>query len=141
MSKFKVGDKIRVKKDANSIKSDSHIYFTDSMHCFLGREGKISGVWDCNYCIDIDSDRFYWSEKWLELIESNNKVTNMNIIQKFALALKAEPQKSYQKAGITDSSDMLTEDGTKIFLTYLLNKDTDFKTQVVDELLKEVKEQ
>lgn len=63
----------------------------------------------------------------------------MNIKEKFVLALTSEPQKSFRKAGITNGDDLLTEDGLKIFLSYLLHKKfaDDFKKEVVDELLKE----
>ena len=136
MSKFKVGQNVRVIK-ATQFDIEDHGIFNGLETRIIKDDGH-----DHNqYYLEFNPTRCM-SEDQLELVEesiNSNKVINMNIIQKFALALKAEPQKSYQKAGITDSSDMLTEDGTKIFLTYLINKDTDFKTQVVDELLKEVK--
>lgn len=74
----------------------------------------------------------------LELISSltNNQ---MGIKEAFVLALTSEPKKSFRKAGITNGDDLLTEDGQKIFLTWLLHtKHSDeFKTGVVDGLLAE----
>ncbi len=64
----------------------------------------------------------------------------MDIKEKFQLAFKSEPEKSFRKAGVTNGDDYLTDDGQKIFLSWLLKKHgTEFKTEVVDELLKEDK--
>lgn len=73
------------------------------------------------------------------LIEDIKNITKtqMNIKEKFALAFKSEPEKSFRIAGITNGDDFLTEDGQKIFLSWLLKKyGNDFKKEVVDELLK-----
>lgn len=72
------------------------------------------------------------------LPEPTNKI--MTITNKFALAFKKEPEKSFIKAGITDNEGFLTVDGGKIFLSWLLKKNGDaFKAEVVDDLLKEDK--
>ena len=74
-----------------------------------------------------------------ESIISNKKELNMK--EKFITMFLSEPEKSFKKAGITNGDGMLTSDGQSIFLSYLLKeKGNDFKTAVVDELLKEVKE-
>lgn len=71
-----------------------------------------------------------------KLIKSVNK---MNIKDSFALAFKAEPEKSFRKAGITNGDDFLTTDGQHIFLSWLLKKHgEEFKKDVVDELLSEM---
>lgn len=77
----------------------------------------------------------------LGLVNKINKNITMNIIEKFKLALKSEPQKSFRKAGITNGDDILTEDGQKIFLSWLLNEKyaADFKKEVVDGLLEDEK--
>jgi hypothetical protein len=63
--------------------------------------------------------------------------TSMSIVEKFAELFTTEPQKSFKKAGITDAQGVLTDVGSKIYLTYLLNSDDGgFKTKIVDELLK-----
>jgi hypothetical protein len=55
----------------------------------------------------------------------------------YAELFTTEPQKSFKKAGITDAQGVLTDVGSKIYLTYLLNSDDGgFKTKIVDELLK-----
>jgi hypothetical protein len=72
-----------------------------------------------------------------ELVSKKNNQTQMNIKEKFALAFKTEPDKSFRRAEITDGDDFLTEDGRNIFLSWLLKKNGDaFKKEVVDDLLK-----
>lgn len=64
---------------------------------------------------------------------------NMNIKEKFTLALTPEPQKTFRKLGITNGDNILTEEGSKIFQTWLLNKNQDaFKKEVCDPMLVEV---
>lgn len=61
-------------------------------------------------------------------------------LEKFALAFKKEPQKSFRKAGITNGDDILTDQGSRLFLTWLLSKhEMDFKKEVVDPILKDEK--
>lgn len=84
---------------------------------------------------DYPSHLFITAEKYLAN-NSNIKEKTMTIKEKFVLALTKEPQKSFRKAGITNGDDLLTEEGGKIFLTWLLNKNADdFKKEVVDGLL------
>lgn len=75
----------------------------------------------------------------LELITSNK--TNMNLKEKFITAFLGEPEKTFRKAGITNGDGLLTDEGQKIFLSYLLKKEgATFKTEVVDVLIAEEKE-
>lgn len=76
-----------------------------------------------------------------EIISDNNKI--MNIKEKFVLMLTEEPQKSFRKTGITNGDDLLTEEGQKIFLSWLLHKKfaDDFKKEVVEDLLEEIKKE
>ena len=63
-----------------------------------------------------------------------------SLLEKAAIAFKNEPEKSFRKAGITDGDDLLTEDGVKLFLSFLLRKyGAEFKKEVVDPLLVEEK--
>jgi ABC-type Co2+ transport system permease subunit len=57
--------------------------------------------------------------------------------------LTPEPKKSFRKAEITNGDDILTEDGGKIFLTWLLHNvyAEQFKKDVVERILKEKKEE
>jgi len=87
------------------------------------------------YSSDNKLMRLGFKEEELYLI---NKNKSMNLKEKFILAITSEPKKSFRKAGITNGDDLLTEDGEKVFLTWLLEKNSDeFKKEVVDELLKE----
>mgnify|MGYP001565820297 FL=1 len=63
----------------------------------------------------------------------------MNIKEKFVLAITPEPKKSFRKVGITDGDDILTDEGTRIFLTWLLHNKyaEEFKKDVVDGILEE----
>lgn len=68
--------------------------------------------------------------------ESNKTMPNLK--EKFLLAITAEPMKSFRKAGITNGDDLLTEDGEKVFLSWLLTKNQEeFKKEVVDQILEE----
>ncbi len=70
----------------------------------------------------------------LEDLELVNKP--MNIKDSFTLAFKAEPEKSFRKAGITNGDDFLTTDGQVVFLSWLLKKHgEEFKKDVVDGIL------
>ena len=67
---------------------------------------------------------------------------NMNLKDKFTLAFKGEPEKSFRKTGITNGDDFLTEDGQHVFLGWLLKKHgEEFKKDVVDDILKEQEEE
>ena len=62
----------------------------------------------------------------------------MNLKEKFVQVFLKEPEKSFRKAEITNGDGILTTDGQSVFLGWLLKKHGDeFKTEVVDELLKE----
>ena len=82
----------------------------------------------------------FWNNLDAEITIINSK--NMDIKEKFVLAITPEPKKSFRKAGVTDGDDILTDEGTKVFLTWLLHNKyaEEFKTQVVDEILKEKEE-
>jgi hypothetical protein len=106
---------------------------------------------------DYNIDYSFWTNYWtgssctfpgyfgIQIINDLPEVKkdghkNMTLKEKFVLAITSEPQKSFRKAGITNGDDLLTDEGEKIFLSWLLSKNADaFKTEVVDELLKEEK--
>lgn len=73
--------------------------------------------------------------------KKTNKSLMSQLTEKFILAITSEPEKSFRKAGITNGDGLLTEEGTAIFLAYLLNKNADdFKTTVVDPILAETQD-
>lgn len=101
--------------------------------------GKYFTVLNVNKSLDwpvrLSNDLLYKNE---ELI----RINTMNIKEKFILTLTREPQKSFRKAGITNGDDMLTDDGVKVFMTWMLNKNAEaFKTEVVDGLLADMKDE
>jgi hypothetical protein len=121
MSTFKVGDLVRRKwgTGGNGFIAE-------------GKEFIVYGLDPEGFIID-SYGKYHYAEN-LELVK-NNKI--MNTLEKFSLAFKKEPEKSYRKAGITNGDDLLTDEGTKVFLSYLLTKHPEFKTEVVDGILAE----
>lgn len=120
---FKIGDKFKVMN--NSCSHDAKI------GSIITKTGERDGM-SFNY-----KDSWYINHCDVELIEEfkNNKI---KMKEKFVLAFKSEPEKSFRKAGITNGDDFFTEDGQKVFLSWLLKKHgAEFKVEVVDELLKE----
>lgn len=127
MSKFKVGDKFGITKGSD-----------------VGTEWIAINVYECSLygrCLK-GNDRWLIGQEGTShianegIINITNK-NNMNIKDKFLLAFKKEPEKSFRLAEITNGDDFLTEDGQKIFLSWLLkNHGEEFKTAVVDDLLK-----
>jgi len=90
--------------------------------------------WVIDECAPTGSIMAAYAGDWLY---KNNNKHNMDLKERFVLAVTPEPQKSFRKAEITDGDNLLTQDGQKIFLTWLLGKYADeFKTAVVDGLLK-----
>jgi len=79
-------------------------------------------------------------EGTLLLISTNtNKFKDMNLKEKFAIAITPEPYKSMRKVGIINGDNVLTDDGSKIFLSWILKKHAEeFKTDVVDGLVNDV---
>jgi len=123
---FKVGDKVKMKEGCAPLKSgDICIVYIREGDLWASMGGDRDGA-SCDQ-----------PEKW-ELI-SSNKTTMVNLKEKFILGLTKEPQKSFRKAEVTDGDDILTEEGAKVFLTWLLHTvhADAFKKDVVDGILAE----
>lgn len=139
MAKFKVGDRVRSRQPSETY--EGTLISIDSEMAVVDRDGY--GKWGCKIVGEKIATAYgVWDKKsFLELI-SSPKSNMSNIKEKFILALTKEPNKSFRKAGITNGDDLLTDEGTTIFLTWLLNtKHADeFKKDVVDGLLAEEKE-
>jgi len=60
--------------------------------------------------------------------------TSTNLVENFKNLFVKEPQKTFRSLGITDNNDILTDEGQKIFLSYLLHNkfSEDFKKEIVD---------
>jgi len=128
MSKFKEGDKVKIVAQING-------------HQFpLGEVVRIVKDRSYNYLAEYldKSHSWYITEDEAESITTNNTIMT-TLKQKFTNLFLSEPEKSYRKAGITNSDGILTSEGQEIFLTWLLKKNPEFKTEVVDQLLEEGK--
>lgn len=139
---MKEGDKVKIIGDR----------FHDSNGSRINEKGRICTIY--RLCCDSykdngyigrlyelrneDGQQTYAFEDDLQVINNNMSV---NIKEKFTLAFKKEPEKSFRKTGITNGDDFLTEDGQLIFLGWLLKKHgEEFKKDVVDDLLKDQEE-
>lgn len=126
MSKFKVGDKLRQVKAGN-----------DS-----GEIGQITEIIAITPEGKYEANDSFWTENYLienfELI-TNNK-SNMSLTQKFINAFKPEPYMTFREKGITNSDDMLTEEGKDLYINWQFKKDAaTFKTDVADKIVDETK--
>lgn len=128
---FKVGDKVQILRKSYGIPFQQMLLSSDKPNIDCS---PIERLDDGGYVV---VGGYHFLESDLKLLTNEN---NMNLMEKFAIALKGEPEKSYRKAGITNGDDVLTDDGVKIFLTWMLKKNPDFKTEVVDNILEEEKE-
>jgi hypothetical protein len=112
MSNFKVGDKFEIIADSvchsfkmGEIRTITHIV---GEHIYSTQLGNSTGC----YVTPCD----------IKLINNNNT----NMLEKFKLAFMSEPEKSLTQAGFIGSDGMITSDGQKIFLTWLLREAEDF---------------
>ena len=129
MVKFKIGDKVRRINSCNEGVNEGDIGFITSLYTSSGDDY-------CTLNIGNHGVNCGHSLKNIELIETNNKITNMK--EKFIQMFLKEPQKSFRKAGITNGDGLITEDGATLLLSWLLDKNADtFKIEVVDGLLAE----
>jgi len=116
---------------------DSPVY--QAFNGWVVHEGDIKHIEDYSCVIDGCTPMGYPIYEMLlhNLLYKEVNNNTMDLKEKFVLAVTPEPQKSFRKAEITDGDNLLTQDGQKIFLTWLLGKYADeFKTAVVDGLLK-----
>lgn len=133
---FKIGDKVRLINNQNvSSFSVGIIGVIESEE----RYENYRAYYSVNF--GYNANQLIWAN-CLELID---KINLMNLKEKFVLAITPEPKKSYRKVGITDGDDVPTDEGVRIIIGYLLhNPDKtikDFKTDVVDPILKEKEEE
>ena len=77
------------------------------------------------------------------ILNSTNKNNSMQTLQeKFKIAFKGEPEKSFIKAGVMNTDESLTSDGQALFLAWLLKTNGDaFKKDVIDPILAEDEKQ
>jgi hypothetical protein len=153
MYKFNVGQKVIIKNsvDCYGVQNGDRGLVIDRSECLIDRSdylkniGRSELVIMFRYKVNHLNGTYWILEENLEGINEANasQNKNMNIKEKFALALTKEPQKSFRKLGITNGDDMLTDDGVKVFMSWLLNSKfaEEFKKDVVDDMLKELEEE
>jgi len=127
--KLKVGDLVeRLNNDNNNM-------------C-VGDRGTVEAIQYSGKSIDHVKIKGYGQGHCIEnlkLIKTNSLTSKlMDLKEKFVLATTPEPHKSFRKTGITNGDNLLTDEGTQVFLGWLLNKyGAEFKTEVIDGMLKE----
>jgi len=109
----------------------------DNLSCYNGTSPT---GWTGDPVIDFLSAQYYPCITINGSPEAIDGHKNMTLKEKFVLAITSEPQKSFRKAGITNGDGLLTDEGERVFLSWLLSKNADaFKAEVVDKLLEEDK--
>ena len=92
MDKFKVGDKVRIKKDLKVGNYYDDCYFSTYMKKYRGETATIKGCyWEIGgvyFRLDINSDSFCWSSSMLEKVEE--KVHFKSLDQYFSGKLEIE---------------------------------------------------
>ena len=64
--KYKVGDKVNVRKDFKTCDTYGGYYVTDNMHKLAGKTVTISDVYECKYAICEDDKRYCWTDEMFE---------------------------------------------------------------------------
>ena len=134
---MKVGDKVKIIGGNVSVGQEgviSRAFPSDFSFNYDGQRTGTSRAWYVKFPDDHENSYYEYDLKLITIL--------MDIKEKFVLAFLSEPDKSFRKAKITDGDNLLTEDGMKIFLTWLLSKNKEtFKTEIVDGILKEQEEE
>lgn len=132
---FTVGDRVKIVDSAGMYASNvSKEAVVDKISTWNSGRVKV-------YVKFADGNVDYGLDTDVQLIESSDSQKGFmsNLKETFALAFKAEPEKSFRKAGITNGDDFLTDDGQKIYLSWLLKQNgADFKKEVVDPILEQM---
>lgn len=145
MAKFKNGDKVKLKQGVNrgGVCGTFNGYDTLSYLIIDKAHAWDDGTYPYSYTgynqdgQKLTSCSCCYKDEHLEFFNSNKNSIMTDVKQAFNQLFLKEPQKSFQKAGVTDGSNQLTSDGRDIFLAWLLEKHgDDFKKEVVDPILK-----
>lgn len=64
--KYKIGDKVRVRKGLDECGSGQRYIFSYVMQVYTGRTAVIEEVLGDSYELDIDSGSYYWTDEMLE---------------------------------------------------------------------------
>ncbi len=116
-------------------KSHTHFLPNPSYHEYSYPEYSVGTeiVGSIKHCIELNN-------KKTSMSGGNNECANSSVLERFAIAVLPEPDKSFRKAGITNGDGILTSQGSAVLLTWLLKKHgKEFNDEVVSELLKKDK--
>lgn len=132
--KFKLGDRVRIKKggttEASSLRAGYMGTITSFTKTTWASQSLGSGYYFLDGVIDV------W-EKDLELI-NETKTFMSNIAEKIKMMTMGEPMKTFVKAGIATVDGTFTPEGKQAFFDFLVSKfGDDFKTAIVDKLVAE----
>lgn len=166
MSKFKVGDRVRV-KDTPMVRAWNKraigYISTLTKEDMSGGDGASrhldNNIWRINFkdedlelveenplTIKIPDNFWYGIDYALpsdyklgDIIQVPAKKTIMsNLITTFKNITRTEPNKTFVKAGVMNEDLTLTSEGTELFIQFMFDKHaTEFKTEVVDAILAE----
>lgn len=96
--KYKVGDKVRVKKDLIVLEYYDNEIFVEVMRKFLGKSAVITetdiGNKHSSYGLDIDNGIYYWTDKMLEDVETDeNDIVTLTIKQgELTISISGSPK-------------------------------------------------
>lgn len=86
--KYRVGDKVRVRNDLETLQFYGDDFFTSSMERFKGQIVTIIGVGKNKYFIKEDESRCYWTEEMFEPVEYKPTITiPIDILKRWDLLL------------------------------------------------------
>ena len=123
---LKIGDRIKIVGE----NSNSHNY----------KKGIEYTVVEINSSSLVAIDDTGWRGNYLlfKNAELVNNTSSMSIINKFKLARKSEPEKSFIEKGLMTIDEKWTPDGKELFDLFLYDKNkAEFKKEVVDKLPKD----
>ena len=67
--KFKVGDKVRIRKDLEVGKMYGELNMLDQKSEYLGRLATVHYAWKNDYALDVDAGKWSWNDEMLEAVE------------------------------------------------------------------------
>lgn len=79
---FKVGDKVKIRKDLEEDKVYGGVDFVYNMYAFLGKEATITDIDDDgHFSLDIDNDDYYWSAEMFEYKTESKSETLTDVMK------------------------------------------------------------
>lgn len=104
---YKVGDKVRIRKDLIIDKVYGTQAFVSDMNKYLGKETTIRQVYDEDYALEIDKGSWYWTDEMLEpSTEYDFKVGDEVIIK---------PGRECSRPGVFTITSSYTEAGERFY--------------------------